>query len=375
MEVTKEAEDAIHGLSSTFSQTLESLSKEAALMQQISALKIATMGSTSSSISSKTLVNDENSDPNLDKEEKSPQNEINQSMVQQLNGIHTILSQLESKVATIGQVLQEEKAAVQSLESTKASAMAQKKYLQNISQQLEDQDLYDLLPGNGLVQMGKSIGALFGNERQQDSKKEDHDSKVNPPYTQETSTPSSTFINAKTPLHPSSSESSPSQNFLQIKVRPIDQIEYASIPKTVRGRFGLIALNEALTDIQKVIESRYHHLRQHSSIWASQTKRSNYANLQSTPMHSTPAKNSQTYHPIVSEQEMRDNCSFFRSGESSARAILQILRSCKRIKQLFLSQEDADKLDEMIIGGTSLRSVGRNTSKATLITYYAWIDE
>ncbi|GFH49041.1 hypothetical protein CTEN210_05517 [Chaetoceros tenuissimus] len=374
MEVTKEAEDAIHELSNTFSQTLQSLSKEAALMQQISSLKIATMGSTFSSTNSKTLVNDENFDPNLDKEEKSPQNEINQSMVQQLNGIHAILSQLESKVATIGQVLQEEKAAVQSLESTKASAMAQKKYLQNISQQLEDQDLYDLLPGNGLVQMGKSIGTLFGNERHQSSKKEGHDSKVNPSYTQQTSTPSSTF-NAKTPLHPSSSESSPSQNFLQIKVRPIDQIEYAAIPKTVRGRFGLIALNEALTDIQKVIESRYHHLRQHSSIWASQTKRSNHAILQSTPIHSTPAKNSHTYHPIVSEQEMRDNCSFFRSGESSARAILQILRSCKRIKQLFLSQEDADKLDEMIIGGTSLRSVGRNTSKATLITYYAWIDK
>lgn len=375
MELAKETEDAIHEFSNTFSQTLQSLSKEAALLQQISSLKIATMGSTSSSINSKTLVNDENFDPNLDNEEKSPQKEINQSMVQQLNGIHTILSQLESKVATIGQVLQEEKAAVQSLESTKASAMTQKKYFQNISQQLEDQDLYDLLPGNGLVQMGKSIGTLFRNEVYQSSEKEGHESKVNPSYTQETSTPSST-LHAKTPLHPSySSESSPSQNFLQIKVRPIDQIEYTAIPKTVRGRFGLIALNEALTDIQKVIENRYHHLRQHSSIWASQTKRSNHANLQSTPIHSTPAKNSYMYHPIVSEQEMRDNCSFFRSGESSARAILQILRSCKRIKQLFLSQEDADKLDEMIIGGTSLRSVGRNTSKATLITYYAWIDE
>ena len=40
--------------------------------------------------------------------------------------------------------------------------------------------------------------------------------------------------------------------------------------------------------------------------------------------------------PFVTEQELRDACAFFRSGESTARAILQILRSCKRIKQVFL---------------------------------------
>ncbi len=39
--------------------------------------------------------------------------------------------------------------------------------------------------------------------------------------------------------------------------------------------------------------------------------------------------------PFVSEQEMRDSCAFFRSGESTARAILLILRSAKRIKQVF----------------------------------------
>lgn len=38
--------------------------------------------------------------------------------------------------------------------------------------------------------------------------------------------------------------------------------------------------------------------------------------------------------PFVAEQELRDSCAFFRSGEATARAILRVLRSVKRIKQV-----------------------------------------
>ena len=39
-------------------------------------------------------------------------------------------------------------------------------------------------------------------------------------------------------------------------------------------------------------------------------------------------------HRWVSEQELRENCAFFRSGESTARATLQLLCSLKRLKQV-----------------------------------------
>jgi len=39
-------------------------------------------------------------------------------------------------------------------------------------------------------------------------------------------------------------------------------------------------------------------------------------------------------HEWVSEQELRENCAFFRHGESTARATLQLLCSLKRLKQV-----------------------------------------
>jgi len=74
--------------------------------------------------------------------------------------------------------------------------------------------------------------------------------------------------------------------------------------------------------------------------------------------------------PFISEQEMRDDCAFFRTGESTARAILQILRSCKRIKQIFLSGVSAAAAGMDAVGVSS--SVALNGNGA-LVTY-VWLN-
>ena len=55
-------------------------------------------------------------------------------------------------------------------------------------------------------------------------------------------------------------------------------------------------------------------------------------NLLSIP---TSSSNSSLLEPyFISEPELRNECSFFRKGESTARAMLLILRSVERIKQV-----------------------------------------
>jgi hypothetical protein len=70
--------------------------------------------------------------------------------------------------------------------------------------------------------------------------------------------------------------------------------------------------------------------------------------------------------PFVSEQDLRDDCAFFVTGESTARAILQILRSCKRIKQVFWTGTGMDSAG--IVSG----SAGLNGNGA-LVTY-VWLN-
>ena len=53
-----------------------------------------------------------------------------------------------------------------------------------------------------------------------------------------------------------------------------------------------------------------------------------------------PPTKEQVREYSITEQELRDSCGFFRSGESTARATLNVLRFMKKIKQVHVVKEE-----------------------------------
>ena len=113
---------------------------------------------------------------------------------------------------------------------------------------------------------------------------------------------------------------------------PITLDELELIPRTTRGRISLYVLNDALSDIAA-------HCRRRAR--ASAKKKKQLQQQQSLSQHhhqyhqypsALLLEEEHTLH--VEEQELRQSCSFFRTGESTARSILLILRTLGRLQQI-----------------------------------------
>jgi hypothetical protein len=107
----------------------------------------------------------------------------------------------------------------------------------------------------------------------------------------------------------------------QIHLRRVTRADLQSLPRTVRGRISLSVVNDAVVEIEYVCRTK------HTLLARNRRKQ-----LQHTISQTTEEEPS--VEPWVSEQELRQSCAFFRSGESTARAVLSILRSLNRLKQL-----------------------------------------
>ena len=102
--------------------------------------------------------------------------------------------------------------------------------------------------------------------------------------------------------------------------------EYHSVSTNIRGRITLAVVNDSLLDIQRVCNKKYAQLSRQM------TPGKELSKVQKE--HANVAVVEHGKYPWVSEQDLRQTCAFFRSGESTARAILAILRSLRRIKQV-----------------------------------------
>lgn len=110
-----------------------------------------------------------------------------------------------------------------------------------------------------------------------------------------------------------------------IHFEPVTLDELHGVSKTVRGRITLAVVNDALRDIERVVRHKYFVL--HHGYKISEYRKCFNAHRElETEEHGGL--------PWVSEYDMRHSCAFFRSGESTARAILAILRSVRRLKQV-----------------------------------------
>ena len=125
---------------------------------------------------------------------------------------------------------------------------------------------------------------------------------------------------------------------IKIQIQPVTEEEYRTVSKNIRGRIHLTMLNAALEDIQMSIQRKYDALSSSSAFHSSYREivsnheyYSSAINLSSI-VNSSSNSSSEPY--FISETELRNECSFFRKGESTARAMLLILRSVRRIKQV-----------------------------------------
>ena len=98
----------------------------------------------------------------------------------------------------------------------------------------------------------------------------------------------------------------------------ITKEEFHSVSRAIRGSIPLVAVREALAEIETIFGEKY---------------------ASKKPVHGQGGRQSMesdipTDQPWVSEQELRQSCAFFLRGESSARTILLIIRSLNRLKQM-----------------------------------------
>jgi hypothetical protein len=106
---------------------------------------------------------------------------------------------------------------------------------------------------------------------------------------------------------------------------PITEQEYMTITKAIRGRITRSVVNDSLNEIEKVVWTKYSILQGHQSrhlfrlYWA---------------RHKEMQNDEHGDYFWVSEQDLRSNCTFFRLGESTARSILAMLCTLRRLKQV-----------------------------------------
>lgn len=283
-------------LCSLFSATLSSLAADAAALNQIKSLAVC--------------VNEENDNPN----------EIRDGLRQ----VDSVVTELEGKVRMLQEIVAEEKRSLKDMESVKNAAEAQHELLQNMLQQAEEEQL-------AAASSQAAIATTHTPRRHQESAPILHEGVLQLGAKRVDRRRDS--IDPREKRH-SSSRHSASSSVPSIHLDRVTEAEWHNVSRTVRGRITLAVLNDALRDIERVFQKKYAVLRHHKS--SSRKGPPGQMELQQKLLNSHRELQVEEHgdDPWVSEQDLRQCCAFFRNGESTARAILLIIRTLRRLKQV-----------------------------------------
>jgi hypothetical protein len=290
--------------------------------------------------------------------------QVNESVFGRLCDLDSAVSGLESKMKLMREIVNQEKKAVDDLESLSEESQRQRERLKVVVHALEVQKENEALDfprgklpvvtsnnnSNNLHEklasrndsnsnhIHEKLTSPNGSNRNNlheklASRNEARRDSMNPCSSQSPSHNDSNSRNLHEKLashnearrdsvNPCSSQSqSQSPAHHQIHLRRVTRAELQSLPRTVRGRISLSVVNDAVIEIEYVCRTKYTLL-----------VRNRRKQMQHTISQSTEEEPSD--EPWVSEQELRQSCAFFRVGESTARTVLSILRSLNRLKQL-----------------------------------------
>ena len=225
-----------------------------------------------------------------------------------LRRVYNSVAGLESQIQTMEEVLEEEECAIQHLERLRDQAKAQAEKVQWVSShvpvvEVEDVDVDDNF-SKGTEQFDDNMSEEVSEEKR-----------------------------------------------ILIHIKPLDREEFLGLARSVRGRVSLAAVNDATREIARTAQRKYDILssggkrvsgkggslenlrgRHIAGVSISEYRRvvAQHRKLQ-LDEHSDGEDGEGIW---VSEQDIRELCNFFRIGESTARTILSILRSTKRLKQI-----------------------------------------
>jgi hypothetical protein len=222
---------------------------------------------------------------------------VDEPVLGRLRNLDSAVSGLENKMKLLREIVNQEKNALDDLQSLSEESQRQNERLKVITHALEVQKENEALDSSPTERLPVD----------DDTSDYNLEAKL---------TRRSVAPNDRMDPHPAQS---PAHH--QIHLRRVARSDLQSLPRTVRGRISLSVVNDAVEEIEYVCRTKYTLLA-----------RNRRKQLQHTISQTTEEEPSD--EPWVSEQELRQSCAFFRSGESTARAVLSILRSLNRLKQL-----------------------------------------
>jgi vacuolar-type H+-ATPase subunit I/STV1 len=123
--------------------------------------------------------------------------------------------------------------------------------------------------------------------------------------------------------------------------RRVTEDDLKCVPRTVRGQISLSAINDALDEIQTYARRKAARTereeRTNSKIYKYQNSsrhhlRQNQVEKYRSQIREVGEADDSTM--VFTEQELRQACAFFRSGEATARSLLLILCGANRLKQV-----------------------------------------
>lgn len=279
---------SVHDTCQLLEKTLSSLVADAAVLRQLSALK-------------HEIAANHN-------------NESGKDMGRQLRRIDRVVSELEEKMQIFRDVVQEEQKAIAEIEACAEETAAQVAEYQQALQQQRDE--------SGITEGMKRTTMRddpFEDDDQRYVTYRDDDFSPGTDNAQDHVPHDNHHHNFKNPEHEDNTNNL-EQHFIQLDLVSLD--EFRRVPRSTRAHISRALVNEAVLDIERVFQEK------------EMQRLKNRRKRALTKWGSTSAVDDDDDVLTCSEQEMRQSCAFFRSGESSARGVLQILRHLHRIKQL-----------------------------------------
>jgi hypothetical protein len=221
---------------------------------------------------------------------------VDEPVLGRLRNLDSAVSGLENKMKLLREIVNQEKNALDDLQSISEESQRQSERLKVVAHALEVQKENAAQDDSSPTETPPVDTSDYNLPAKLESRSEARKDSMDPRSTQ-------------SPAHH------------QIHLRRVTRADLQSLPRTVRGRISLSVVNDAVGEIEYVCRTKYTLLA-----------RNRRKQLQHTISQTTEEEPS--VEPWVSEQELRQSCAFFRSGESTARAVLSILRSLNRLKQL-----------------------------------------
>ena len=262
------------------------------------------------------------------------------SVLDQLQSLEEMVSDLEAQMSMMQEAVREEQVAVQELERTKALTEEQSSIIEkmlhatqgtgvnSIDSGMRAGDTVRYVPSSSATVVTASTGTLSITDKNYNDGK------------------ASVNIGGGGGGSSSSAEEYKVKKQLlaqQLQLDLVTETELNSVCKNIRGRIPLAWVNDALTDIVKVGRRKYEVMLKYDKTGlAKLTLGNDYKRRMSLSRKHQSYLNRHYDIEVkelqgkfwVSEQDLRDNCGFF-AKESSARAILLILRNLKRLKQVY----------------------------------------